>query len=630
MTERMFERLVGGLEGSLSAPGARPSLLFSEEDVAALRQRASARPELCDGVMRRARDIVSAGDLSTQPEPYYSSLPLLEALMAAQMLEPSAEVASHMVLLLRAVAQAPTWVCHVHGGMRCDHCAANTASALARAADVLGPALPEEVEQLVARRVWELCLHPFIEVCRARSLFWARRDHPFNWRIMTCGESGLAALAFPAPDRLEAVRFALEGVADILDRIPEDGDWEEGPGYWAATLLHGLRFAVALHRLTGGRIDLFEHPSLPKTADYFTAITLPDGTVFNYADNAPRLTPTVLHLLAGRLRLGHLAWTARRIGYRSVWDLLFDDPSVAAVEPPAELQARTFSATGVAVSRSGWEKDAVFVGFKTGPTAVGHSHLDVHSFVLHRGDVPLVIDPGIWPYGSALGFFDSVPGGRRWDFDANATLAHNTVLVDGQGQTCCPDCGGTFIASGADGGLRYFISEAARAYPGLLSRFERWVVHVLPDIVVIYDALASDQERRWQWLIHPAGTARVGRSTFVIENEGMRLSLVRLLPAADTPWRNVSETRTSYYQDSDSFEDVERTITGYRMGPMMPSKSVEFLWVLHPGGPAAGQWSVERDGDALLVRGPVGVRLERAAHRCSVLQTQGKPPDARG
>jgi len=282
------------------------------------------------------------------------------------------------------------------------------------------------------------------------------------------------------------------------------------------------------------------------------------------------------------------------------------------------------------VSRSGWEKDAVFVGFKTGPTAVGHSHLDVHSFVLHRGDVPLVIDPGIWPYGSALGFFDSAPGGRRWDFDANATLAHNTVLVDGQGQTCCPDCGGAFIASGTDGGLRYFISEAARAYPGLLSRFERWVVHVLPDTVVIYDALASDQERRWQWLIHPAGTARVDRSTFVIENKGIRLSLVRLLPPADTPWRNISETRTSYYQDSDSFEEVERTITGYRMGPMMPSKSVEFLWVLHPGGPAAGQWSVERDGDALLVRGPVGVRLERAAHRCTRLQTQGEPPEARG
>ena len=629
MKQATFEELVGRLQDSLAPPGLRPGLLFAEEDLATLRQRAAAHPELRDRIMRRARDIVSAGDLSTEPEPYYSSLPLLEALSAAQMLEPSAEVASHTVSLLRAVGQAPTWVCHVHGGMRCDHCAANTASALARATDVLGAALPEEVEELVVKRVWELCLHPFVEVCRARSLFWSRRDHPFNWRIMTCGESGLAALAFPGPDRLEAVTFALEGVADILDRIPEDGDWEEGPGYWAATLLHGLRFAVALRRLTDGRIDLFEHPSLRKTAEYFTAITLPDGTVFNYADNEPELSPTALHLLAARLRLGHLAWTARRIGCRSAWDLLFDDPSVREVEPPAELQARAFAATGVAVSRSGWGRDAVFVGFKTGPTAVGHSHLDINSFVVQRGDVPLVVDPGIWPYGSALGFFDSAPRGRRWDFDANATLAHNTVLVDGEGQTCGPEWRGVFIASGADSGLRYFVSEGAAAYAGLLTRFERWVVHVLPDTVIIYDDLASEEERRWQWLIHPAGTLRGGRSTLVIENKGVRLSFVRLLPAPDTPWRHVSETRTSYYQDSDRFKEVERTITGCRAGPMLPSKSVEFLWVLHLGEPVEGQWSVERDGDALTVRGPVGVRLERAERRCTRLGTTNKPFDAR-
>ena len=621
MTTPTFETLKDTLRATLAPP--RPGLLFDVAALTALRERAAAHPKLRDDVLRRARDIVARRDLTTAPEPYYSSLPLLETLTAALMLEPTDALAAHTVALLRAVADAPTWVCHVHGTMRCDHCAANTAAALARTRDVLGPALAPADDAFLTERVWARCLHPFIAVCRDRSVFWAKREHQFNWRIMTCGESGLGALAFAGPDRLEAVTFALEGVADILDRVPPDGDWEEGPGYWAATLLHGLRFALALERATGGAVNLFTHPALRRTADYFIALTLPDGHVFNYADNTPELPVTVLHLLAARLRSGALAWTARRIGHRGVWDLLFDDPALPAEEPPAAAQARTFATTGIAVSRSDWGRDAVFVGVKSGPTAVGHSHLDLNSFVLQRGSVPLVIDPGIWPYGSAIGFFDSGPGGRRWDFDANATVAHNTILVDGQGQTIGPACRATFLAAAADGALRYVISDAAAAYPGLLTRCERWLVHLLPDTLLVYDDLAADVPRRWEWLVHPAGTWRdEGRAAHVIENAGVRVTLTRLLPAADLAWRHVAETRTSYYEDSDFNCPVERSIVGHRLGPMQPAKAVEFLWVLRVAAASAADapsaaptpaWSVARDGDALVLRGPVTLRLDKAA-----------------
>ena len=434
---------------------------------------------------------------------------------------------------------------------------------------------------------------------------------------MTCGDSGLASLAFPGEGRPDAVSYAIEGVADILDRVPVDGDWLEGPTYWAETLLYGLRFAMALRRYTNGVIDLFEHPALARTADYFTAVALPDGTVFNYADNRRTITPTVLHIIAGHRRLGHLAWTARRMAYLSVWDLLFDDRSVEAEEPSPELQARSFAATGIAVSRSDWSDEAVYVGFKSGPVA-SHSHLDIQSFIIQKGRAPLVIDPGKWPYGSAIGFFDERPGGRRWEFDANATVGHNTVLVDGQGQTCGPDVGGRFVASGVDGTLRYFVSDGASAYPGLVTVFERWLVHLVPNVVIVYDRLESDEERRWEWLVHPAGRLSGGRTHHVIENEGTRLSLARLLPDADTPWRNVAETRTSYYQDSDFFTDEELPIAGQRMGPMLPSASVEFLWVMEVDGTDPDEWQVARDGDDITVHAPVrlgspGCRLCLAA-----------------
>jgi hypothetical protein len=108
MKEPTFEKLVERLSDCLAAPGPRPGLLFGQDDLAKLRQRTAAHSDLRDGILRRAREIVAAKDLSTEPEPYYSSLPLLETLTAAYMLEPSADIAAHTVALLRAVAEAPT------------------------------------------------------------------------------------------------------------------------------------------------------------------------------------------------------------------------------------------------------------------------------------------------------------------------------------------------------------------------------------------------------------------------------------------------------------------------------------------------------------------------------------------
>jgi hypothetical protein len=616
MSPQTFESLVPDLRASLAAPAARPGLLYDEAALEAMRKRAAAHPELTDRILRRADELVAARDLSMEPEPYYV-LGKLATMTEAQMLAPSARYERHILDLLRATAEAPTWVCHVHPGMLCDHCAPNTAAAVVLAMEALGPALPAREERALAARCHEMCLGPFLECCRKRLVFWAHRDHPFNWRIMTCGEAGLAALGVDVPDRREIVEFAMEGVADVLDRVPPDGDWQEGPGYWVGTLLLGLRFALALRRATGGRVDMFAHPALRATADYFTCITLPDGSAFNYADNSPGISSTALHVLASEMRSGTMAWTARRIGHASAWDVMFDDPGVHSQEPPNELQARVFPTTGLAVSRSDWGAYAVFVGLKSGPTAVGHSHLDLQSFIISRGGARLLIDPGIWPYGSSVGFFDSSPGGRRWDFDANATVAHNTVLVDGQGQTWGPECAGRFVAQGADGGLRWFVSDAAAAYPGLLTRFDRWLVHLLPDTVLVYDDLAADRPRHWQWLLHAGGTVGVTRTGCTIESGGVALSVARLLPPADAPWRNVEEARTSFYEDSDALADTEQTIHVHRFGPMLPSQEIEFLWVLQVGR-ARGEWTAERDAaGALMVRGPAGaVRIDRAGRLC--------------
>ena len=442
---------------------------------------------------------------------------------------------------------------------------------------------------------------------------------------MTCGEGGLAALGLRGiPDRDRMVAFALEGVADVLDRVPSEGDWEEGPGYWSSSLRWGLRFALALQRSMNSRVNLFEHPSLQKTSDYFIHVTQPDGTVFNYADCRPRAIPTGLHLLARETRHAGLAWTVRKMGHDSFWDLLFDDPDLVSEPPDDRERTAIFPTSGIALARSDWSEEGLFLGLKTGPTRVGHSHLDIQSFVVTKGSTPLIVDSGIWPYAHFLNFGDT--SGPRWEFDNNATIGHNVVLVDGRGQTY--GGAGTFLASDSNQELSWFVSDGSALYPDLLDRYERWVVLISPDIVLVYDDLAADVSRHWEWVLHPGGPTTVERTRLLVDNAGDRLSVERLLPAADIPWRNSVDTRTTYYQDSNALEEVERTVSPHRCGPLFPSEEVEFLWVMHLGSSEPLNWRLDRDSETtFVVAGDgasrnVSVRFDRAARKCSMLRDQ--------
>jgi len=622
MNRQTFESLFPTLREGVPETTQRPSLLYSTEDLDVLRKRSESHPQVVSKTLDEAEQTLSDPDLLVVSEPYYS-LRKLNALVAAHMLRPEERYAEKIRELLRRFADTERWVAHVHGAMKCDHSAANTAAAMALAFEALGDDLSPDEEAQITARICERALRPFLQSCEERSEFWAKREHGFNWRIMTCGEAGLAALGLKGvPDREKILEFALEGVTDILDRLPAEGDWEEGPGYWAGTLMLGLRFALALRRLTDGRIDLFEHPAIPATAEFFVHVTLPDGSVFNYGDNSPRIESTCPHLISRETGNAHLAWTARKIGHASVWDLLYDDPGLQSECPTEVPRARVFPTTGIALARSDWSEGATFVALKSGPVNVGHSHLDVQSFVLSKGGTPLIIDPGIWPYCHFSGFFDVT--GRRWDFDANASIAHNTVMVGGRGQVFGEESTGRFVASQVGGDLACFVSEAASLYPGRLTSFRRWLMFVPPGVVVVYDDLKARQPEYWEWLLHHSGHFSGDRATHQIENDGIRLSFTRLLPTPETPWRNTQEIRTSYYEDSNALADVERTIQVRRFGPLFPSEEVEFLWVFEVGASERTPWAVERPSDSriLLSGGEHGsalaLEIDREALTCTL------------
>ncbi len=101
----------------------------------------------------------------------------------------------------------------------------------------------------------------------------------------------------------------------------------------------------------------------------------------------------------------------------------------AAGTPPPLCD--TFSWAGHHVFRSGWQQDATWAFFETGSRGSGHMDLACLNFQLIAGGQEFLADPGYYSYSNAKGVVE-------YSEYLHSTAAHNTALVDGEGQIANP------------------------------------------------------------------------------------------------------------------------------------------------------------------------------------------------
>jgi len=90
---------------------------------------------------------------------------------------------------------------------------------------------------------------------------------------------------------------------------------------------------------------------------------------------------------------------------------------------PPDHTTHFFPYAGQVVMRSGWERDALFLGFEVGPFGYGHQHEDKLGIVLFAYGKELLVEGGSYAYDAS-----------KWRRYVLSSYAHNIVLVDGQGQ----------------------------------------------------------------------------------------------------------------------------------------------------------------------------------------------------
>lgn len=165
-------------------------------------------------------------------------------------------------------------------------------------------------------------------------------------------------------------------------------------------------------------------------------------------------------------------------------------------DPAALPDAAVLPSIGWAALHSDIQsRDRASIFFRSGPFGSdGHNDADQNSFIIDLNRRRMAIDSGYYVT------YDS-PHMLGW---TRRTQAHNAITFDGgQGQPIKrADLAGRITAFADDGRLASVTGDATAAYDGALETAVRTIALLRPDIVLVYDRVASDTPRSFEWNLH--------------------------------------------------------------------------------------------------------------------------------
>jgi hypothetical protein len=387
-----------------------------------------------------------------------------------------------------------------------------------------------------------------------------------NWKGYICGDMGRAAFLLQGiyPRWRDCVAEAIKGAMEVADVGGEDGDWEEGIGYWGMCFGQIGCLGQELYNASGGRVNLFGHPYFRVAGDFGLYCWMPArNAVYAFSDwrvRAPRRD--LMLYLASHERNPHYRWCADQNPGEP--EGIPAETTVEARPPHSLPPSKHFRGIDVAVLRSGWLETDTAVGLKCGPRRVqAHQHLDANSFVLYAGESPIIdelecTEDDCRVLCDLLGSGgEEMRGDAKWG--AAATIAHSTLLIGNAGQLVGKTEWGPWIPGvrgktdawnhgeiiarragariegfGRAGELSFAIGEAAPAYAPPVASFCRTVALVGCDTVLVADRLVSASEVSVRSLLHVPGEAEQVASDSVLIRHGRRRACLQLLHADGT------------------------------------------------------------------------------------------------
>jgi len=298
----------------------------------------------------------------------------------------------------------------------------------------------------------------------------------------------------------EWVRRGFESATrSCLENTYSDGALREASiGYHNLSLNRYLQTLEKAER-AGFVVDPEMRERVVKMLEYTMLSTMPDGFLPIWGDLNPPASGADLLLRGARL-FGRedMRWVATR---------------GRAGKPPRERSV-AFPDSGYWVLRTGWSPDSTFVALHNG-RSFSHGHNDSNSFVLASHGTQMVVDPGIYVYGTEEAKI------------LTSTRSHSTVTPDG-----LETRNGAGPARFVGGRLFDLYDGVGAGYAGAPdARHRRRLLLVKRasggPFVLLADSVADSLPRRWTSRVRLAdGRMTLEGGQAVWENGSARLAIV--------------------------------------------------------------------------------------------------------
>ncbi|MFH1263171.1 MAG: heparinase II/III family protein [Pseudomonadota bacterium] len=332
---------------------------------------------------------------------------------------------------------------------------------------------------------------------------------------------GIGALAVlpEYPNANIWIGHAVERLNIFVASQGTDGGYPEGFMYGSGSVYSFMRFMEGYKRAGLGNLYASWFAGIPQFEASFLTEDFARHPVFgdsNFASSGPK---TLLPLAANGN--ADAVWLLQKQSaylptiLRGPMEFNLFNPYWRP-QPPVWNGSKDYRGAGYASLRNGWSSDPVGF-FKAGPvTAFGHNQLDHNSFVIHGFGQWLATDPGYRSWNAA-------------GSDGSETEFHNSILVDGRGQSI--KTGGAIVGYTSNSQMDRVIGSAGDAYPsdlGLSLFYRVFAYDKVAKKFYTSDDLVSSIPHRFSYLLHgDVGDTLTltGPVEAVLEKNGAKLTI---------------------------------------------------------------------------------------------------------
>ena len=352
-----------------------------------------------------------------------------------------------------------------------------------------------------------------------------------------------------------------------------------------------------LRYLTG--IDVAQKPWVRNWGRYFTYFTPPgmvagstvfgDGFELNETEHQARYGKGYTYFAPTPLGRWHAAQLkgedTTRIEYLMAPPADFSGTQTFPAGTPNALYLPAIGQVAMHSDLSSAARTSIY--FKSSPPPYGafnNSHADQNSFVINAAGQRLAIESG---------YFDGY-NTAHWLNWYHTTKAKNAITYDGgQGQVFYEKDGKMGygrVTNFSNTATKDIVSgDATAAYGGALSKAQRSMVYLRPNLVLVYDNLASAINRQWEWNIHAVNQMKVVSDTQVaLENAGQKLCVTMLAGPA------MRFQQTNQFSAAPSGSRAQQWHGNFYSTTKMPG--TEFVALLNVGCTTTTASAIKTDG----------------------------------